>query len=445
MVLTTEHYLAMVCASSSAISWMEKFTRGLVMCKKQISVLFLSFPVLVLSLPAHADPLGLAPSDLAFCSEVRDARVREAVASSQRHENIQVNTNFDFGYAGIIGVHGDSQGSGRTVNSSSSSRDMAMSNYQSRNCNTLLQTASQVTVAQIDANARTAIAQMQADTARYNADIQAVIANVNLEAIRDGNSANVQMTGITAAAQVRIEELRQAGRVEEAHLMAETLQRQTAAEQSGRTDRARIEAENLRRMVESSNNAAVQTANINAQTQQLNSNNQLSATRSTNNTSTTNTLLTQSATLLGSLINPPSRSAQIQARTEQQRIAAETERERMRIQLERERMEQERLLATAPTDPIAQLLAQWGWSRIACNSGIPVIAISGMANEAVCVQPTAYVPAGNYSFNPATNQLVPIATATSYPNYSQPSPANYYPQPDPSQGAYDHPYPAVGI
>lgn len=112
---------------------------------------------------------------------MRDVRVREAVASSQRHEDIRVNTNFDMGIGGWLGVHGDSNGSGRTVDSSSSSREMAMSNYRSRNCDTLLQTAGQVTVAQIDANARAAIAQMQADTARYNADIQAVIANVNCE------------------------------------------------------------------------------------------------------------------------------------------------------------------------------------------------------------------------------------------------------------------------
>jgi hypothetical protein len=418
--------------------------QGLTMYRNWIARIFLSFPIVALSLPAQANPIGLDASDLAFCSEVRDVRVREAAASSQRNEDLRVNTNFDFGYARLIGVHGDSQGSGRTVNSSSSSREIAMSDYQFRNCDTLLRTAGEVTVAQIDANARVAIAQMQADTARYNADIQVLLANIDLAAIQDTNATGVRTTEITTAAQVRIEELQQAGRIEEARLMAEMLQRQTEAEQSGQTERARIEAENLLRMVESTNNTAVQTATINAQTQQAISQNQLAEVRNTNGTNTTNTLITSGAALIGTILSPPHREAQIEAETERRRIEAENEQAQMRMQLEWAQLQQQRLMAVAPTDPVTNLLAQWGWTRIACNPGMPVVAISGLSNEIVCVQPTAYVSPGNYSFDSTANQLIP-ATSTPYSNYPQPSATDYAPQTVPAQGGYSNSYPAGGI
>ena len=433
------------------------------MSNTNIKFLFLSFSTLAIVAPASANPLGLDQTDMAFCSEVRDVRVREAASNSQRSEDLRVNTNFDFGYNRIIGVHGDSDGSGRTVNTSSSSRDQAMSNYQSRNCDQLLQAASQVTIAEIDANTKAAIARMQQEGQFYTEDTQRIVAGINLEAIRDTNATNRDIADITAQAQTRIVELQQLGRVQEAQILAETLQRTTAAEQAGQTDRARIEAEALQRIVQDTNSATVEVARVNAQTDQTRSQHQLEAVRvnaqtdqarsqhqleavrSNNRTNTTNTVVNQTGQLLGSIINPPSRSAQINARVERERIAADLERNRMQIQLERERIEQERLLASANSDPIAQTLAAWGWSRISCETNLPIVAISGLANEAVCVQPTATMPAGNYSFDATANRLVPIALITS-PRNSQTEGIEYSPVSDPEQNQYENSNPgAQGI
>ena len=63
-------------------------------------------------------------------------------------------------------------------------------------------------------------------------------------------------------------------------------------------------------------------------------------------------------------------------------------------------------VSSAPTDPTAQVLAKWGWTRIGCSPG--AVFITGMGADTVCVNPTSGVAGGSYTYNQATNQLIPL-------------------------------------
>jgi hypothetical protein len=107
-------------------------------------------------------------------------------------------------------------------------------------------------------------------------------------------------------------------------------------------------------------------------------------------------LITVGVSLLNSLINPPSRSAEINADTEvkKAKIAADAEivKEKLRID------------ASKSTDRVTPVLNQWGVARISCAPGL--VFINGITTDTVCIQPTAEIGPGYYSYNSAKQQLV---------------------------------------
>lgn len=56
-----------------------------------------------------------------------------------------------------------------------------------------------------------------------------------------------------------------------------------------------------------------------------------------------------------------------------------------------------------------QLVMQWGFTLAPCSSGVVTIA-SGTAK--VCVNPTLELPAGDYTYEPALNQIIPVNSQT---------------------------------
>ena len=107
-------------------------------------------------------------------------------------------------------------------------------------------------------------------------------------------------------------------------------------------------------------------------------------------------LITVGVSLLNSLINPPSRSAEINADTEvkKAKIAADAEivKEKLRID------------ASKSTDRVTPVLNQWGVARISCAPGL--VFINGITTDTVCIQPTADINPGYYSYDSARQQLV---------------------------------------
>lgn len=293
----------------------------------QVSPLVFSISIVLLNLPAYANPMGLNQSDMAFCSAVRDARTREAIANSQSSSNKSNNFGANASYAGIGGSV--SYGSGSSNSNSSSSREMAMSQYGSKNCDELLRTSGKVTIAEINANAAQAIARMQNESYKYGADIQRDIAGINAAAI-------VGVAGINA---------------------------------KGNVDVANTNAK-----------AGVNTALIQA-----------------------------GAGLLGSIIAPPSRSAEINAGVEKARIAADLEKAKMAAEIERQR------IAAVNGDPGLALLQNWGLTITSCSSAVTAISIDG---KQYCTMPNNQLNAGQYVYDRARNQLKAIRNVNYAPNPS---------------------------
>lgn len=112
--------------------------------------------------------------------------------------------------------------------------------------------------------------------------------------------------------------------------------------------------------------------------------------------STTTDLIGAGATLLNNLFNPPSRSAEIAADAEvkKAKIAAEAEIAKEKLRIE----------ASKTADKASPVLAQWGVTRVNCAPGL--VFINGISNDTVCIQPSAAMKAGYYTYDSSKQQLV---------------------------------------
>jgi hypothetical protein len=111
---------------------------------------------------------------------------------------------------------------------------------------------------------------------------------------------------------------------------------------------------------------------------------------------TSTDLISVGATLLNSLINPPSRSAEINADAEvrKAKIAADAEIAKEKLRIE----------ASKSTDRVTPVLNQWGVARVSCAPGL--VFINGITTDTVCIQPSQDILSGYYNYDSAKQQLV---------------------------------------
>ncbi|MBW4643806.1 MAG: hypothetical protein KME23_12585 [Goleter apudmare HA4340-LM2] len=57
---------------------------------------------------------------------------------------------------------------------------------------------------------------------------------------------------------------------------------------------------------------------------------------------------------------------------------------------------------------VDEVLNQWGWTKISCTVGNPLVVITGLGDGAVCVNPTPEIAAGKYKYNRTSHQLTPL-------------------------------------
>jgi hypothetical protein len=107
------------------------------------------------------------------------------------------------------------------------------------------------------------------------------------------------------------------------------------------------------------------------------------------------------ASIINTLINPPSRSAEIAADAEikKAKIAADVEIAKEKLRIE----------ASKSTDRVTPVLNQWGVTRIDCAPGAAFV--NGIVTETVCVQPSSSLAAGYYTYDSAKQQLVRTNTS----------------------------------
>jgi len=78
------------------------------------------------------------------------------------------------------------------------------------------------------------------------------------------------------------------------------------------------------------------------------------------------------------------------------------------------------LIAKQPADPYIATINSWGATRVDCNAVTAVVRIAFEANKAYCIQPTSAVPAGNYTYDRTTGQILPQNATPSTPTYTPP-------------------------
>ncbi|PSB40452.1 hypothetical protein [Chamaesiphon polymorphus] len=115
-------------------------------------------------------------------------------------------------------------------------------------------------------------------------------------------------------------------------------------------------------------------------------------------------LIGAGASIINSLINPPSRSAEIMANAEikKAQIAAEAEITKEKLRIE----------ASKSPDRVTPVLSRWGVSQVPCGAG--AVFINGITTETVCIQPSNTIAAGYYTYDSIGQQLV--RSGNSVPN-----------------------------
>jgi hypothetical protein len=111
-------------------------------------------------------------------------------------------------------------------------------------------------------------------------------------------------------------------------------------------------------------------------------------------------LVTAGVSVFNSIINPPHRSAEIQAEADIKKAKIQAQ-----MELDKEKMKIE---ASKDRDPAGAVLTQWGVNRVSCTPG--VVFVNGITNDTVCVNPTAAIPAGYYNYTADKNLLVRAET-----------------------------------
>ena len=102
------------------------------------------------------------------------------------------------------------------------------------------------------------------------------------------------------------------------------------------------------------------------------------------------------ASIINSLINPPSRTAEINAEAEvrKAKIAADADIAKEKLRIE----------ASKSTDRVTPVLNEWGVARVPCAEGL--VFINGISTETVCIQPSTAMKAGSYTYDSAKQKLV---------------------------------------
>ena len=102
--------------------------------------------------------------------------------------------------------------------------------------------------------------------------------------------------------------------------------------------------------------------------------------------------------VITTILNPPQRTAEINAR-------AEVEKEKLRQDAE---IKKAQIAADANknTDRVAPVLTQWGVNRVNCAPGVAFI--NGLSADTVCITPTGSIAAGYYNYSPDRQLLVRV-------------------------------------
>ena len=324
---------------------------------------------------------------VSFCSTVRDeylSTVRKRYESQSYEGAGSAGANISFRNG--LGFRGDgSYDWDRTWDNLDQTKKQE---YSSKNCDEVLKQWGAVSIEEIRADAEKAIARMRQESDKYSEDTKRIIAGFNLEAIN-----------INATTRVRIEELQQAGRIEEAKILADALQRKIEVQEKGMTDRVRIETDALIAMNKADNAVELRKAELSAAV----------ASRQSLHTLIRGGL-EGLVTYFGS-----------RADVEKEKIRADVRIREIEAQIKIAEMQ------ARNSDPNLTLIQSWGLTTTTCQGPVVTIVMDG---KQYCTQVTGWLNTGVYTYIRAEDRL---ESASQSPNPIAPV-ITPNPQPLPNDG-----------
>ncbi|MFW9259662.1 hypothetical protein [Nostoc sp. CALU 546] len=327
------------------------------------SFLFSTLSLITAVIPAQA--VNAPPKELAiFCSTTRNEYVENV---RKRYESQDYKGKGGAG-AGISsqGINFGGNGSyewKRTWDNFDSNKKQE---YSNKNCDEVLKQWGAVSIAEIHADAEKAIEKMKLEGNKYREDTIRIVEGFKLEAIN-----------INATTRFRIEELQQAGRIEEAKILSEALQRKIEVQEKGMTDRVRIETDALIAMNKADNAVELKKAELNAAVANRQSLNQLIGTG-----------IESLVAYFGS-----------RSEVEKEKIRADVKIKEIEAQIKIEEIKSKNNI-----DPNLALIQSWELTPTSCASGGQIVTIM-IDNKQYCVNSHYDLTARSYQYNRATNQL----------------------------------------
>lgn len=209
----------------------------------------------------------------------------------------------------------------------------------------------------------------------------------NLRAVESNNWAIVESAKINADAAVRIETLKAEGRKAEAEALRDAVVKAAEADADAR-----------KAVSQNEKDAAIKVADIrySALQEMTRSNNELDL-RKAQLTNTVDILKVVQNFLGSDVIGNWFRLEAVKINAEKDITIAK---------LEIEKLERQTKPNPVPSDSVALLLTEWGWTRIDCRPG--VVYITNISPTPVCVNATESMPSGQYTYDVASNQLQPL-------------------------------------
>lgn len=244
-----------------------------------------------------------SPDFLAFCSTVRDEYISNF---KHKYQNQRYSGSGGAGFRINFKDGFDAGGKGsydwqRTWDETNSNQK---SEYESKNCDEVLKQWGQVSVAEIQANAQEAIARIQNEGYKYGEDTKRLVADIELEGLKDTNNTaqNIATTNANAAQNI------------------------TATNASASQNIAKTQAR----------------------------------------ANTTSAIVNSLGTVIGNSITSSNnkKQQQLAAQIERERIAADLEKARIAAQIEREKLIASN---SSDVSSVDRLLAQWNWTRVSCS------------------------------------------------------------------------------
>ena len=254
-----------------------------------------------------------------------------------------------------------------------------------------------------DGETKRAIIQAQnlLEMTNLNNEKELKLAYIDLQKVQVTEQAAIDKTQIIAASEVKIAQLQSEGRVQEAQILAEEV-----------VQTKKLEAEAQKATSQNAKDAAVKVAEVqyNALRKMNESTNAVETEKIRQEAKTKKRELSAKLQLGGLDLVGKVILALLETGVKKREIDAELKIAQMQAQSSQPSPVSQQQATNSVTSAADRLLAEWGWTKVACYSG--AVFITGLGKDEICVNPSAVITSGQYRYESASNQLIPLTAVS---------------------------------